>query len=1649
MTQSELNTVYDPIIIPHPRYRPLSFMMLITSIVIFILPALEIPITKSFVGDYYFYTFENMTANGALYTLIGAGFVGILWGFLLQSRLPGHKMIPVFTALAWVTFFGGAIEAIRSGLTGLLFLGIVISSLLIWLGYYLNPDWRRWLRFNKNTPSVWLNLMWTWVLSAFCSLGITTILVAGINAITGGDILEMSYEEAQIRAISLYAGVAGLTSTFASLFLLMDLRRFASKYHPSHLTIIDQSPAPQKKSRKGKNQPEATPQPAPTPQPIAIHTPITLLPPLEPAQTPAPSYSVRQNTASSGQRNDIFISYSRANKASVLAVKQRLTDSGFEVWMDTDDIPATSDWMAEIYTGIESAHTFLFFMSEQSLSSFVCHLELSHARAHNKRIITVVLQTPDNKDTYQKVALDKLLASPHTPAEITALGGRDFEQLLMDNYWNVLKRTNWVFLDNPDQAQTQTDTLIHAIQTDLIHLQIHNNLQADAMRWRGRRHDNSLLLKGSNLAQSRQWLKTAYDKSPPPTPFQEQYIEASLHANRRAIGAGIIGMIAVLIIIGFIAAEATRQFTERESVQSAKASQDMIARAQEMIASGEDYRLAIGLALEAIHGDAPLPESQIIATDLLFAPGIALQYERDGATFWGIVLSADGDLLYTNDMYGEVLVWDWRTGEQLYQLPPYSMRPVVDIVIHPNQPILYTLSIDSILIVYDTDSRQIINTIDYDDPQNIVFDMALSPDGKWLVLYGETIQIVDTTTFETIHTLKGHVSVNDLSITLDGRHIVSAGTDDRAVIIWDIQTGETVSRIELRDIPTSIAIMPDNITAYIATSNTILEMDLVTGTTRNTIESPLSNLNGSPSLELSADGSKLALYQSSSLNASTLEDRYNIALLETATHAVLQLFVLDEYIYGALFTPDNRLLVGTRHYAVLYDKDYANRQRVMKLTSLPAYTTSTNTTVMAYQEQGLVAVHISSNDSNKRIVIYNTQTQSIQRTLRGVEDRNLADMAFLDTSILITITSAPDFEEAFLVEWDVNTGDVLRTVNLPARSRPQKVAISPDGRYVAVAFSDDTVVYDRTADYEVVIEDTINEVNALAFSSDSTVLYANAPFNLFKYRIGDEAGQLIYNDCMTSASPTLFHITPTKQYLISASGFSIAICDIQADSLTTVQTISISENITRMYLSADEQFLYTQSPDGMRVISLSQRAVTRHYRYPQIVRGSILIPQNDEVLVILDNLELHALQLYPRLDDVRTWASENRAYATISCSFLRSYGATRPCNDDQPVNAPRVAQFATLPHYPTFTPSPTPAIEPTRRPTLSPDEEAQINLDEIRTEVDVLQLDFEIIVPQTDTVTPSLLLDSGFSEDEQTDSMLRSILLPGERFVNVIYDNRSSNESAFSLYFTDSPFATLDDWHTNLGVMRVAMVLDTTPNGNPFSRINEDAMPEVQVYAWIYGKTFVSMMVSEDDDITNDAIYQFIDTFFPLSGGIISRSTPTPVIEFEQVGGWEFYYETDLSQLGFEPYLPEQIGDYRLFGSRIGQLNNPDEAQVVNLLLNATSDLLVMGYTDKPRDVEVEFSPDGITIEDGIVVLQTQSIHQDTRAWYEADSVIRSFGQYSERGIGRVGVISFAFPETEFTLYMLVKNNILVVTLATFDNQDTILSFLDTFMDGL
>lgn len=255
---------------------------------------------------------------------------------------------------------------------------------------------------------------------------------------------------------------------------------------------------------------------------------------------------------------DVFISYSRKDIAFARLLHKALKDSELETWIDWQDIPPSTDWLAEVYEAIEQADSFVFIISPSAVESEICEKEIAHAARNNKRLIPIVIDEIN----------PQVVPSP-------------------------LAQLNWIFFKEEEIAfRVAVEDLIAAIHVDQIWVKEHTRLQTRALEWERKDKEGGSLLWGRDLSEAEEWLSRSAEKDPRPTALQTQYILASRrHATRRqriTMGAVLVGLIAA-IGLGTVA-WTQRNVAVREGSQRATA--QAIAEAAESTALSESLARA-------------------------------------------------------------------------------------------------------------------------------------------------------------------------------------------------------------------------------------------------------------------------------------------------------------------------------------------------------------------------------------------------------------------------------------------------------------------------------------------------------------------------------------------------------------------------------------------------------------------------------------------------------------------------------------------------------------------------------------------------------------------------------------------------------------------------------------------------------------------------------------------------------------------------------------------------------------------------------------------------------------------------------------------------------------------------------------------------
>jgi WD40 repeat protein len=538
---------------------------------------------------------------------------------------------------------------------------------------------------------------------------------------------------------------------------------------------------------------------------------------------------------------DLFLSYSRRDQAFVRELHRRLETVGKDAWVDWENIPLTAEWLQEIYDGIEAAHSFAYVITPDSVRSEVCSLELAHAISHNKRLVPILRR--ELVEDMDKKALDPKISSH-----------------------------NWIYFRETDDFEKAFHSLTDALDTDLDYLKTHTRLLIKAVEWNDKERDSGLVLRGNDLRLAVQWLQQSADKQPTPTDLQREYIQSSQRAATarvRALTLYAVYGIVVVLLAGFaflqaLSAEERRQEAEEQrhvaednalAAQAAKAtavyngeqalSLALASNAQQILYRDKNPELALALSLVA---NTAVEQPPILAQGALaqaaYFPGTRYIIDDGIADFSRIAADyVNRRLLYVNHE-NALLLKDLSTRDILQQWSSASAEPIIrSVALTPDGAYAAAGYSDGHIFIYNTvDGTTFREIIDESADDSNVWDMEFSPDGRFLVgAYGDgRARVWDwragtlVTTFgshmEVDGEIRTDVSLYAITVRPDSAAVLTIDDTMGALMLWDIQTGELISRFDAEvGAGRAVAFLPDGKSAFVAYDDTVIRwVDLET-----------------------------------------------------------------------------------------------------------------------------------------------------------------------------------------------------------------------------------------------------------------------------------------------------------------------------------------------------------------------------------------------------------------------------------------------------------------------------------------------------------------------------------------------------------------------------------------------------------------------------------------------------------------------------------------------------------------------------------------------------------------------------------------------------------------------------------------------------
>jgi WD40 repeat protein len=235
--------------------------------------------------------------------------------------------------------------------------------------------------------------------------------------------------------------------------------------------------------------------------------------------------------------DEVFISYSRKDKAFVTRLHDTLKSKGRKPWVDWEMEPLER-WEQSIRHAIDRAIAVIVVLSPDWLASRECAKELQRATEQHKRLLPVLHQKVDDG--------------------------------LVDG---TVKSINWInFLDDRD-FDAAIDLLLKGLDEDPEWKRRLAQLLTQAVRWDDSGRDVSQTLRGRGLEDAEQLMGAAAQNTPKPTELQAHYVLESRRAvarrQRLTLGAIAFGLL-VAVSLSIVAYFQSKEKSRQERISSAR-----------------------------------------------------------------------------------------------------------------------------------------------------------------------------------------------------------------------------------------------------------------------------------------------------------------------------------------------------------------------------------------------------------------------------------------------------------------------------------------------------------------------------------------------------------------------------------------------------------------------------------------------------------------------------------------------------------------------------------------------------------------------------------------------------------------------------------------------------------------------------------------------------------------------------------------------------------------------------------------------------------------------------------------------------------------------------------------------------------------------
>ena len=753
---------------------------------------------------------------------------------------------------------------------------------------------------------------------------------------------------------------------------------------------------------------------------------------------------------------DCFVSYSRNDAALVRKIGLALAKDGIELWADWEDILPTSKWLEEIHSGIEAAHTFLFFTSFDSVTSEMCLKELSIAVELKKRLVRV--ECGDVKSKIVPAALQPL---------------------------------QWISFREADSFDESLQSLQKIIKSDLDSLRLERKIALRASEWRERRYDPSLLLLGSELTRAQTWLKQQASHAAHELSLHTEYITAAAQAASERRSSQLADLSLQL-------RNDKHDLALLLSVEAMRASETVDAKRSLLAAVQDHPHLQTWL-----RGDeGPLKTAAFSPDGALIASGTAegrvqlwgmatlrmlasLQCRRTlrpldtlEEEINGLAFSPNGKHLAAAIPSGVII---WEGGNQIGPLIEASNYPTTSVAFSPDGSLLamatrkgeiFLLSLSSAQdseegIVFPPDAQAKLIEGHSDGVTCVVF----SPDGKLLASssHDHTIRLWDVSKRETIgEPLARHYAEVSAIAFHPGGALLASGSFDGTVIVWDVATGQPQGRPLVHDAKgiTSVAFSSDGqMLASAARNKTMALWDASS-------QRQITQLSG-----YAGQVYEVAFSPKANLLASADSDGAVILWNPTRPSPLgSEATQHSNKITRVEFSPDGNIVATGALDCNIFLTDITKPKPLVTLSHTHGITS------FAFSPDGQI---LAVSTFSRLIELWNPTTAESLAQLSGHQG-SVASVAFHPAGKILASSSA----DGSVILWDVDSRTILQRFLIENNLPIVNVAFSPDGVTLAASARNSIVLWNVATgkQFEKSLSGHTDAVTTIAFDKSGRVL---------------------------------------------------------------------------------------------------------------------------------------------------------------------------------------------------------------------------------------------------------------------------------------------------------------------------------------------------------------------------------------------------------------------------------------------------------------------------------------------------------------------------------------------------------------------------------